>query len=65
MTTNDDIAIDLASDTIRLYGIRYSLGVFRQLAFGPVGTVLCVARRDDETLTLKEVKLSGGFDADT
>ena len=35
--TSLPVAIDIENDVIILYGIKYSLGVFRTLALGPVG----------------------------
>jgi hypothetical protein len=60
--TNDDIAIDIASDTIRLYGLRYSLGLFRTLGVAAVGAAFRIVHREGETLTLETIR-EGDTDA--
>jgi hypothetical protein len=59
MSADSEITIELASDTIRILGVRYDLGMFRALAFGTIGTVFRLIRRDDETITLRQIKLPG------
>jgi hypothetical protein len=55
--TNDDIAIDIASDTIRLYGVRYSLDLFRTLGAASVGgAAFRIIAREGETLTLETIR---------
>jgi hypothetical protein len=54
--TNDDIAIDITSDTIRLYGVRYSLALFRTLGVASVGgAAFRIVHREGEMLTLETI----------
>lgn len=56
MNDDDTIAIDLSADTIRIFGMRYSLGLFRTLAFGAIGGVFRIVNRADGVVTLGTVE---------
>jgi hypothetical protein len=48
-----DIELDLAAETITLFGVKYALEIFRALGFAPLGTVLEVIERERGTVTVK------------
>jgi hypothetical protein len=49
---DDEIAIDVTNETIRLFGISYTLDMFRMLAFSEIGTRLRIEAREDGIITL-------------
>lgn len=53
MLDPDEPIIDEVTDTITLYGVRYSRKVFRTLGLGPIGTLLRMEKRDDGIVTLR------------
>jgi len=50
---SQDIVIDWVADTARIFGIRYSLEIFRTWATAPLGTALEIVGREDGTLTVR------------
>jgi len=52
------LTLDLDADTISLFGVRYSLAMFRTLSIAMKGRRFeVVARSDDGVLTLKDLPL--------
>ncbi len=46
------VTVDIDADTITVFGIRYSLALFRLLGFAPLGTTFRILDRPDGTVTL-------------
>lgn len=57
-----EITIDLNNDTVRLFGVTYSLDLFRTLALGPIGSAFRIKQREDEVVILEALHLPEGFD---
>jgi hypothetical protein len=46
---------DGASDTFEIFGIRYAVDLFRELALGPIGGVFRIVARTDGVVTLETI----------
>ena len=60
---DDEIAIDVVNETIRLFGVSYTLDMFRLLAFGEVGTRFRLMAREDGIITLLVIPPEDAADA--
>ncbi|MGA8026440.1 MAG: hypothetical protein WB992_04790 [Bryobacteraceae bacterium] len=49
---------DPVTDTLTIFGIRYAVGLFEHLGIGPVGRILQIVNRHDETVTLQALTVS-------
>jgi hypothetical protein len=53
VTWTQGVELNPGDDTITLFDMRYSLGLFRTMAFGPIGSKFEIMSRDDGTVTLR------------
>lgn len=50
-----DPQYDVTTDTVIIFGVRYAVGLFRTLAFGPIGSAFRIVGRDDGTVMLQSL----------
>jgi hypothetical protein len=55
LALSPDIELDLQNDVIVLYGVRYSLEVFRALGLAKLGTVLRIVGRDNGVVAVEQL----------
>ena len=50
----DEIVVDEDRDTITIYGIVYSRGLFRTFGLGAIGKLMRIEKREDGIVTVRE-----------
>ena len=62
--TQPEIQIYIEQDLVIIFGIRYSLEIFRSFWFGPTGTWLRLDARADGVLTVTRASPGHGLEFD-